>query len=474
MVSMSAAVLAGILLPGPATEDAVTVTACRTGDLTVRVWVRRRASLTTPNWLAVEFVNTGREPVEVDWGNYRFEGECDDLPTGRLLQSGGLASGSVSNLFGKHSFAVPPGTHRCVRPPSDYSAALLGLPPQTGWRVRATFHLSLFLRDKRAVKTPEGGVPFTFEWHHPGEVEFAVVRDRLRRLLREPEYGFHHGYLLGTLLKVPEVGGPLTRDELLAALSGRTGPFDGRQDLARLLRERHGKDPVVIEFYRKLLRTDPTQAVFDLDHGGPWDPSFAAPVMNLYQEDPSHYHWAVSVLDWRWDKSHVAPLIDIVASDPGRYWFALEKLAAHRKDWVGDQKKVGRLSAAVRKAAPKLGKDVGRIEQKDLEEWTERVRLWALTGDPAIAQALRPALADRRQAVPPYPLAGNRGMLLPYRVCDFALDAILIALDGPQKVRDEQLRTGPIESEDRKLVDAYREGLIRQLEQRLDRMKADR
>lgn len=207
MVSLSAAVFAGLLLPGPATEDAVTVNACRTGDLTVRVWVRRKASLATPNWLGVEFVNTGREPVSVYFGNYSFDQKKYDLASGRLLSSSGLVGGSERELFDRPGLWIPPGTaDRFVRAISD-GASGLGIPPRTGWRIRASFNLNLVLRDKRKVQTPPGGVPFEFEWHHPGDAAFPALNNKLRRLLREPKC---HAGLLATLLNVPEVGGTVT------------------------------------------------------------------------------------------------------------------------------------------------------------------------------------------------------------------------------------------------------------------------
>ena len=82
---------------------------------------------------------------------------------------------------------------------------------------------------------------------------------------------------------------------------------------------------------------------------------------------------------------------------------------------------------------------------KELQDWTAQAKRWALTGDRSALPMFRPALRDRRQ------VPGQEGLSIhgyggtggldpagdwpPLRVCDFALEAVLTVLDGPEKGR---------------------------------------
>jgi hypothetical protein len=401
------------------------------GGVSVRVWVRPVASLADPDWLAVEVCNADRTPVWVRNANYRFESERSDPVPGRPGMTGGLASGNDHELFGTSAAALRPGRTWCVRPVSDYSAALLGLPPPAGWRVRATFHLTLDLADGRRLRTPDAGVPFTFAWVYPDIAGFEAMRDRLRGMLARPDRNISHVYLLDALFKIPAVASAADRDRLLAGLAVRSGTWDGRWSVVRRLAARHPGDPAVIAYFRRQLAVAPRRVVEDLAAGGPWDPSFADTLLRLYADDPEDYRSAARALGTRWDRTMAGPVIALAALCPVRYDEALRLVVEHRADWPDPAGTAFQLGTAVRRAYPVFGRDVRRLDGKDLERWVAAARIWGRTGDPAAVAALRPALDDRRPIGPDSPF--RNGMAAhPDRVCDVAARAIQTVAGLPE------------------------------------------
>jgi hypothetical protein len=257
-------------------EDWQAIPVYQDQQVEVRLRVRGKASLAVPDWLVIEFENKTDKPLPIGiGGNYGIRNEVANLRTGKGVSSGGLASGNDYDMLGGHRKALPVGPYKNVRRVSDYSAALLGLPPPEGWRVRGRFHFDLDLKGRGRIETPPDGVPFEFEWHHPGEAGYAAMRQRLKQLLKEPEYEAHHVYILDAHLKVPEVARVLTRDDLLRALSGREGSFDGRWSLLQYLNRHFRDDAELRAYFLRRLNEGVGQTVEDLANGAPWHSSFA-------------------------------------------------------------------------------------------------------------------------------------------------------------------------------------------------------
>jgi hypothetical protein len=114
-----------------------------------------------------------------------------------------------------------------VEQPSDYSAALLGVPPLGGLSVRCRVYLAVHLRDGRHLRPTEAGVPFAFDWIYPNEAGFKALRARLARLLRSPQNKAHHAYLLGAYLRILQLARAATADELVTALTRWRQQFEG-------------------------------------------------------------------------------------------------------------------------------------------------------------------------------------------------------------------------------------------------------
>ncbi len=293
----------------------------------------------------------------------------------------------------------PNKAHAVIDQPSDYSSALLGVGQKGGWLVRARFHVTVDLKGGGQLKTADQGVPFDFDWVYPDEAGFAAMRDRLRKLLRDPEKKMAGAYLIGALLDVPEAAKAVSCADLLAAVAKREGGAEGRVAIARHLGKHHKGDPAVVAFYKDRLAAGDQHAV--LDASSVWDTAYVEPMVRLY-EDQGERHPAV-----------------------------LEILHHHRADWPADAKVASRLSAAFRKRHPIVDKKPGELTDKQLLTWATDLHYLAMTGDQTLVAALRPALDDRRAFRKGSDVLSATPMRPPtLRVCDCALDAILTLLDG--------------------------------------------
>jgi hypothetical protein len=417
-------------------------------DLTVRLKVLARASLADIEWMALEFENKGQRPLTVTNASYWMRAEYRHLGTGQGAGSGSLASGNTFDLF-PHAWAttpvspivLPPGkTYRAAEQPSDYSAALLGLPPPGGLSVRGRVYLAVDLRDGRHLRPTEAaGVPFAFDWTHPTDGGFKALRARLARLLRSPQNRAYHAYILGAYLRIPQVARAATADELVTALARRRGPFEGRAEVAAYVAKHFSNDPAVAAYYRQRLKDGDLVVLADLR------------------------------LAALWDRNHVKPLVGLYESDPMKHHEALAVLHRYRDDWVEDGATVRLLSTVVRRAYPALGRDVRRLEKEGLEHWADAVMRLSMTGDRSALVLLLPALADKRafRSTKRLSLPVGAGVP-PVRVCDVALEATLTLLDGSPDEAYRRAGPAPVGAGD--LDAAYaalRDGMIAALKKRL-------
>lgn len=417
----------------------------RAGDLTVRLRVRRAASIADAEWLAFEFENHGTEPIVLVFPSYSTAADRCDPQTGAVLVSGSMASGNAFDLFQQAwsglravPITIAPGLQRIAEHPTLYSAALLGLAPRDGYRIEARLHFSTEVAGHDKVATPTEGVRFEFDWVHPGEEGLAVARARLTELLAQPTQSVQRNYFASALLAIPEVGGVLSVDELLAAIERQAGALSVRDQLVRYLDARSPTDPKVLAYYRaRLVPTD--ERVLDELARAPriWDESFVEPIVTMFEASPRRQGKALSVLH-----AHGRP-----QRDP-----AIAR----------------RLSTALLTTDPLARPELDQV-------WSFGVRALGLTGDERMVALLRPFLdADARvvpkrsigRAIPP---AGS--ILEPARACDCALDAILTLLDGDAAgAYPAGARWGwsvPVNRHDDALL-AIRDEMIRELKQRLD------
>ncbi len=393
-------------------------------DLTVRLKVLARASLADTEWMTLEFENKGERPLTVKNAYYWTRAEYSDLKTGQGTGSGSLASGNTFDLF-PHAWATTPvspivlapgKTHRVVEQPSDYSSALLGLPPPGGLSVRGRIFIAVDLGDGRNLRCTEAaGVPFAFDWTYPKDSGFKALQGRLARLLRSPQNRAHHTYILGAYLRIPQIARAVTADEMLTALARRRKPFEGRAEVVAYVAKHFAKEPAVIAYYRQRVKDGDLVVLTDLQYAALWARSHVKPLVGLYESDPTKYHQALSILH------------------------------QYRNDWIKDSTIVRRLSAVVRRAYPALGQDVRHLKKEGLEHWADAIMRLTMTGDRSALVLLRPALDDKRTFRTTKNLSLAFGVRVPpLRVCDVALEATLTLLDGSPDEAYRRAGLGPM------------------------------
>lgn len=376
------------------------------GDLAMRVCVLEVASLLDEDWIGFEIENTGPAPLRIRSAGYSIDRRTIDAETRREVSSGGLASGNLYDLFPAAWDTTPaapilvnPGTHRILRQPSTYAAALLGLPPSGGWIIEARVRFSIELGDQQRFAPPSEGLPIRFEWRPVAPDGYEVLQARVRGYLDQREWRPCGVYLVGALLKIPEVGETFSARELLDSLGQRDGAFDGRYLLVGEIARRFSRDPATLTFYGEQLRAGDRIAISDLARAHDiWDPVFIEPLI-------AHYEHA------RWEDARTS----------------LSVLSAHRTGWPAAMHIPSRLSARVFKECPSLADLSSTVADQgliDSRRWT--VENLALTCDVEVLPLLRPLL-DRRERV--QDLKSWAPMLTypgpPLRLCDVVLEAIL-------------------------------------------------
>src|SRR5262245_66216005 len=100
---LSLALLAGLSTAEEA-RHWKTISVCNGDGIVVRLKVLGRASLATPDWMAIEIDNLGKVPRKVKLITFRMESEAEHLTTGKKLFSGSLASGQRFDPDGKKLF----------------------------------------------------------------------------------------------------------------------------------------------------------------------------------------------------------------------------------------------------------------------------------------------------------------------------------------------------------------------------------
>jgi len=378
------------------------------GDLFVRILVRRQATMADRDWLAFEFENRGSKPVVLRNPNYHTRRTCYRLADGKTANGGGLASGNSYDMFPKawrttpvSPITVKPGKHRISEQPSDYSTALLGLPPRGGYLVKASVRFSTEVVGQDAIDTKHPGAAIEFEWLYPTEEQFAQMRQRLKQLLERPKNRAYHAYILNALLKVPEVAKAAPVTAMLDALQRRKEPFEGREYLADSISERFATDPEVIKHFRQRLLAGDQRAIEDLVRAKKvWSNELLEPLLTLFEEQPRGRR----------------PVIAIIA----------ERHMGERPDPAVAK----RLSRAWLRDARYLDKQPQEVDSDYRSLWAVELTALAQTRDIEMLPRIVPLLDDKTRIYPEGPTSRAAFVIPPTRACDAALAAISYLLDG--------------------------------------------
>jgi len=224
-----------------AAAHAEEVEVLRHGNLSVVLAFPKSATLADKDWLSILFRNTGSGKVEIADASYRMEKGI--WVGGQLHSTGSLASGNTYDLF-PHCWKetpvaprfVEPGVYAVTRHPSRYSSALLTIPNNGEFEVKAILHLHLTLPDGTRISSPQKGIPFSFRWGKPDAEGLAAIEKEILIMLDnpEPESASVHGYRLTALFKAGTFPS-LTPDRLLRAIDRRRDdPWCGRREIIQL------------------------------------------------------------------------------------------------------------------------------------------------------------------------------------------------------------------------------------------------
>lgn len=265
----------------------------RTGDLSIRVRVQRKASIAETEWFVLEFENHGAGPITLHFPRYSAEALRFDPETDQLLLTSSLASGGGFDLFphcwvGSHitPISIEPGVHRISEHPSLSSAVMLGLAPENGRRIQARMHMTMVVGGSGKFETPAEGVAFGFDWVRPDERGFAAACQQAARLLAQPIWRLHQVSYLQALLAIPEVARGLPVADLLAAIERQEGACNAREVLAQHLDARCPTDAQVLARYRTRLAAADVRVLDELYVTKRiWDDAFVEPLVKMFEAD---------------------------------------------------------------------------------------------------------------------------------------------------------------------------------------------
>ncbi len=379
----------------------------RHGELTVRLRVKRQATLADEKWMAIEFENRGDKQIELENPNYRIDSVRHDLKTGKAYSSGGLASGNPYDLFPQAWKTTPvsptvvkPGVYRMFDHPSLYSSAILSLPNRDGWLVKAEVFMRVKVKNEDLQFDSAKGHKLEFRWLYPDEAGFDKMRARLKHLLANPRDYVQHAYILHALLENPEVARATSAKELLAAMDRRTHAFSGRNYIVEHLSKNYADDALVAEHFRGRLVTGDKLILDDMIRGSKiWNMTFLQPLIERFERDSSS-PWKIFVI-----------------------------LNQHGRPQKFDAKLAQQLSTAL--LSHGWLKELEPGQTREPSAVAGSLKLMGDTHDRKVIPKLMPYLADAAPTHDPrFSSALRLGRLPPLRVSDSALETILTILDG--------------------------------------------
>jgi len=372
------------------------------GKLTVNLRVRPEATLADEQWIAIEFVNRGGSPIVVEEARYTIDSSYVDFLRGDAPGRECLVGGNTGSLFPEAWEKSPPGpnliplgTYRVVEQPSSFASGQLGLAPKRGKRVKATIRLELVLDDGTKVTTKPQPTPFEFTWLRPDADGFERMRGRLKHLVANPQFRAYHSKIVGRLLRIDDVSRDLTLPEVLAGLEKYGGMITGRETLARFADRRFPNDPALVASLEERLRSRDRTVLHDLTH-----------------------------MPNTWDDKLLDPLLANSEADGANWRLVLKVLELHGSPQKSNAAIARRLSRAIVDSGALSDTSVNAVVKT-----TNALQTLGQTYDRAALKHVKPFLDDKRPA-PVESLARFATHVPAFRVCDEALEAALLLLDG--------------------------------------------
>jgi hypothetical protein len=434
-------------------------------DVKVRLRYLTRASLADRNWMSIEIENLTDRPVVITHTHYTANRECFDLRTGRRVAGGSLASGSKFDMYPEAWITQPvkvviqPGIHRVTAQPSDYSSALLGLPPKSGLRVLGSIALKLEVEGLGVVadgykhsSSISLGTPFAFDWVYPDAMGFEAMRRQLHSELSNPVKWPKQRHLLAALLAVPQVASSASLEELIDAMA-RLPNLASRDILLRHCNEHFANAPQIIAWYQKRLESGDASTLTELARStNIWQDSFVPPIVQLFTASRRNWH------------------------------LALRHLEAHGVPQQRDQALARRLAKHIYTNAPlksldELERGPERDQDAAFQEQGRIITYLGMTRDQRLVDYLTPwldcrrSIYDLRRCATPTTTIPERFHTPPLRICDAALDALL-RIEGDHELHEHYKARPEIKqfegtTEDLiTTINKVRDGMIHRLKQR--------
>lgn len=348
------------------------------------------ASLADEDYLYEEFDNHTHAPLDVLQAWLGLPGTRTDQQTHKSVLMGDMTGGVVY-----HGLLPPGKTTTAGAYIFECGMANLGLPPKQGFHVELTPNGDVQLTDGTRF-TSSNNAKLIFEWRYPNASEIESLKSRFKKLLAAPDNQFASGYYLEALAQMPEVYSQATPDELLAALKSHSW-VDGKAGLMEIVGKRFPDDPRLLAYFVDQLSRPDGDAFYSFPREVWPNPIFIEPLVARYERT-------------------------------GR---EVEELQQQRTEWMTNRQVMARLTAAFLKWHPIVKQKVTTLSGEDLCAWSSAVVDAGIIGNTNFLTWLEPALDDRRN-IPDCLSKYDLRPRLPWtpRVCDSALGAILMILDG--------------------------------------------
>lgn len=349
------------------------------------------ASLADEDYMFVEFDNHTKKPLDVLQAWLGLPGTRTDRQTQKSVFMSDMTGGVVYNGI------LPPGKTRANQH-GVFECGLvnLGLPPQQGCHVELTPRADVQLVDGTRFSTADDHRTLDFENRFPSPAEIKRMEYHFHEMLNHPDNQFAFGYYFDALIQLPEVMNSVTLEELLSGLKSMSW-VEGKDAPMTIAGKRFSNDPQVLAYFVDQLSRDDGDAFFSFPREVWQNPIFVEPLVRRYEKNGN-------------DSMELLQL---------------------RTAWVTNKEIVARLSTALLKKHPVLNQNVAGLSSADLYNWSTAVPDAGIIGNTNFLKWLGPALDDRR-TIPDFTSKYDSQPRLPWspRVCDCALGAILMIVDG--------------------------------------------
>ena len=401
----------------------------KTANLIVRLKLLSSATLADEHWIGFEFENTGSSDIYLRHVDYHINCTRYWLPAQQRSAWGSLGSGNDHDLFfeereenPKSKIILSPGIHQVFTAVSNYASALLGLPPQEGFRLHLDVHLSIAYTEQQqrfhlSLQNQKG----ISEWHYPNTDDVGRMGAHVRYLLLNPHNRGNHAYILQTFLTLPSVITDLSVDDVLEGIQRRKyHPFNGRQTVLKFIGTHYRDSLPIISYFRDQLYENPRSMN---DCYLVWNTGFIEPLLHIYEVHQKE-----------------------LSTQESLSLQALAILDYHYRDWVDTPRISQRLSNGlieqfgyILKRSPFLLRFTGKF---GFRHWAMYAQFLGHTHDKAVIPLLQPYLNVKisikhvsLEEPAPRRIGGHYAdtavtVFPALRVCDVALHGILKIIDG--------------------------------------------